>query len=178
MVPLFSKTCNYLKSLIFYRLLLDRKIYLVCQKLSPICRTVKFPAHPVRTGQARRGFPGTRSEQEASKGSFVHIVAFLPAGRPGPCLSCFGGTGTFRPIKRGNDGPTSITNSTPVQNGSLTAKRRGRRPKVDGCFSKNNEDLAEIYGTYFSSEMPYIDHFAARSHVFYHYQEITSINKI
>jgi len=101
----------------------------------------------------------------------------LPVGRD-PAYPALAGRGTFRPIKRGNDGPTSITNSIPVQNGNLTAKRRGRRAKVDGCFSKNNEDLGEIYGTYFSSEMPYIDHFAARSHVFYHYQEITPIKKI
>ena len=42
---------------------------------------VKLPAHPVRTGQAHRGFPGTPvGEQHVSTGSLLHIVPFDPAG--------------------------------------------------------------------------------------------------
>ena len=36
------KRCNLLKGLVFYVLFLDQRIYLICQKLSPICRTVKI----------------------------------------------------------------------------------------------------------------------------------------
>jgi hypothetical protein len=46
---------------------------------------VKLPAHPVRTGQARRGFPERQFH-------FI-LCPFLPTGRQGPCLSRFGGTG-------------------------------------------------------------------------------------
>jgi len=36
------KMYNILKRSVFYVLFLDQRIYLICQKLSPICRTVKI----------------------------------------------------------------------------------------------------------------------------------------
>jgi hypothetical protein len=41
---------------------------------------VKLPAHPLGRGRHRRAFRARSSDQDASKGSFVHIVT-LPACR-------------------------------------------------------------------------------------------------
>ena len=51
---------------------------------------MKLSAHPVRTGQARQGFPGEEIP-------FV-LCPFLDADRQGPRLSRFGGTGHV-PVK-------------------------------------------------------------------------------
>jgi len=39
---------------------------------------VKLFGHPVRTGQARRGFPGTQWREDASKGNIVLIMSHKP----------------------------------------------------------------------------------------------------
>jgi len=59
---------------------------------------VKLPGHPVRTGQARRGFPGTqwRAESEQRKYLFNCAPSCLPAGRD-PTYPALAGRGTCRP---------------------------------------------------------------------------------
>jgi hypothetical protein len=58
---------------------------------------LKLPAHPVRTGQARRGFPGTqwRTECEPMKFHSDCAPSCLPVGRD-PAYPARAGRGTCR----------------------------------------------------------------------------------
>jgi hypothetical protein len=44
---------------------------------------LKLPDHPVTTGQARRGFPGTQWRGECEEKKFIFIVPLHPAHSTG-----------------------------------------------------------------------------------------------